>query len=134
MPETQPAAPAETPPAPKGSATAGVTVARILSKLDDDPVAVYAAVQEIRSMAGGSVVAQITSYVQAVEARREAAEARRETAEAQRWAEQRTSMAQLVERVDGVQRELRLIWRVLFAVVLPLVALAVRDLVLPLLR
>lgn len=85
-------------------------------------------------MAGGSVVAQVTSYVQAVEARREAAEARRETAEAQRWAEQRTSMAQLVERVDGVQRELRLIWRVLFAVVLPLVALAVRDLVLPLLR
>ena len=78
-------------------------------------------------MAGDSVVTQITSYVQAVEARREATDARR-------WAQQQASMAQLVERVDAMQRELRLIWRVLFAVVLPLVALAVRDLVLPLLR
>ena len=127
MPETQPQTSAEAPPAPESSATAGVTVARILSKLDDDPVAVYAAVQEIRSMAGDSVVTQITSYVQAVEARREATDARR-------WAQQHASMAQLVERVDAMQRELRLIWRVLFAVVLPLVALAVRDLVLPLLR
>ena len=127
MPETQPETSAEGPPAPESLAAAGVTVARILSKLDDDPVTVYAAVQEIRSMAGDSVVTQITSYVQAVEARREATDARR-------WAQQHASMAQLVERVDAMQRELRLIWRVLFAVVLPLVALAVRDLVLPLLR
>ncbi len=100
----------------------------------ENPVALYAAVQEIRSMAGDNVMTQITAHFQTIEARLEVAEARREAAETRRWAQQQASLAQLVERVDAIQRELRLIWRVLCAVVLPLVALAVRDLVLPLLQ
>ena len=85
-------------------------------------------------MAGDSVTTRVTAHFQTIEARLEVAEARREATAARRWAQQQDSMAQLVERVDAIQRELRLIWRVLFAVLLPRVTLAVRDLVLPLLR
>jgi hypothetical protein len=111
-----------------------LNVARVLARVEDDPIALYAALREIRSMAGDNVVTQITSYIQAVEARREAEQARREAEQTRREAEHQASLTRLVERVDGVQRELRLIWRVLFAALVPLVALAVRDLVVPLLQ
>ena len=47
MPEPQPENPVEAPPPSHGAVTEGVTIARLFSKVDDDPVALYAAVQEI---------------------------------------------------------------------------------------
>ncbi len=75
---------------------------QVLVTGERDPTAIYTAVREVESMAGQSVVTQLSSQIETVGSRLEA-------------------------RLDSVDRQLRLVWSFLFTLLAMLVALLLRT-------
>ena len=105
MPDPTPGGPTSTPnEEPRTGA-----LFQVLVTGERDPTAIYTAMREVESMAGRSVVTQMSSEI------------------AQLSSQIETVGSRLEARLDSVDRQLRLVWSFLFTLLAMLVALLLRT-------
>ena len=114
---------------PPGSAPAGGALFRALLAAGVEPAAAYTAVREMESMAGQSVVAELSAQIQsfASEVRKDLQEVKsRLSAVESGLAEVRSDVAVLKNDVAVLKKEVRLIWGTLSLLVVTLTAILIR--------
>ena len=107
--------------APPGSGPAGGALFRALLAAGVEPAPAYTAVREMESMAGQSVVAQLSAQIQGLAATLDRMESRLENVE-----RRLEDLETLKTDVAVLKREVRLIWAALFLAVPTLTAVLVR--------
>ena len=111
MPDPTTETPAETPPA--GNASGALF--RVLVTGNRDPEAVYTAVREVESMAAVTTVAQLCAKIETVAERVDTVAERLDSVN-----------REMNARFDSVNRQLRLIWAFLFAVMAAMTTILLR--------
>ena len=118
MPDPTTETPAETPPA--GNASGALF--RVLVTGNRDPEAVYTAVREVESMAAVTTVAQLCAKIETVAERVDTVAERLDSVNR----EMNARLDSVHARFDSVNRQLRLIWAFLFAVMAAMTTILLR--------
>ena len=109
-------------PAPPASGPAGGSLFHALLAASVEPAAAYTAVREMESMAGRSVVTELSAQIQSF-----AGEVRNDLREVKSGlAEVRSDVALLKSDVAVLKKEVRLIWGALSLLVVTLTAILIR--------